>query len=56
MIDNLSNSSKNTLFGIKKILGYVPDFFEGDICDHEFLSAVFEKYFFDAVIHFAGLK
>lgn len=55
-IDNLSNSSRETLLGIEKILWFVPDFYEGDIRDREFLVSIFEQYEFDAVIHFAGLK
>ncbi len=56
IIDNLSNSSTDTLLGIEQILGYTPDFFEGDIRDREFLISIFERYQFDAVVHFAGLK
>lgn len=56
IIDNLSNSSRTSLDGIGKILGYTPDFYEGDIRDEPFLVSVFEKYSFDGVIHFAGLK
>lgn len=33
ILDNLVNSSLDTLSGIAKILGYVPDFFECDIRD-----------------------
>lgn len=53
IIDNLSNSSMDTLIGIEKILGYTPDFFRGDIRERDFLVSVFEKYHFDAVVHFA---
>ncbi len=56
IIDNLSNSSQEILQGIKKILGYIPVFLEGDICDVSFLEKVFSLYSFDGVIHFAGLK
>jgi UDP-glucose 4-epimerase len=56
IIDNLSNSSRETLVGIGEILGYVPDFYEGDIRDRDFLVSVFSRYEFDAVVHFAGLK
>lgn len=56
IIDNLSNSSRETLSGIERILGYIPDFHQWDIRDKEFLVSVFEKYNFDAVVHFAGLK
>jgi UDP-glucose 4-epimerase len=56
ILDNLVNSSKETLAGIEKILGYCPDFYECDIRDKKWLEAVFGKYEFDGVIHFAGLK
>ena len=56
IIDNLSNSSKDSLDGIEHILWYKPDFFEGDIRDKDFLRSVFSRYAFDGVIHFAGLK
>ena len=56
IIDNLVNSSRDTLNGIEKILGYCPDFYECDIQDWEWLEKIFQKYDFDGVIHFAGLK
>lgn len=56
ILDNFINSSKDSLKGIVKILGYCPDFYECNICDELWLEAVFQKYEFDWVIHFAGLK
>lgn len=56
IIDNLMNSSRDTLHGIEKILGYTPDFYEWNIGNRDFLCELFEKYSFDGVIHFAGLK
>ncbi len=56
IVDNLVNSSITTLSGIEKILGYCPDFFESDIRDSPWLERMFQKYEFDGVIHFAGLK
>lgn len=56
ILDNFANSSRRNLDGIHKILGYSPDFYECDICDREGLTSIFEKYSFDGVIHFAGLK
>lgn len=50
------NSSRDTLSGIAQILGHTPDFYEGDICDRVFLTSIFERYSFDGVVHFAGLK
>lgn len=56
IVDNLVNSSKKSLDGIKNILGYQVDFFELDLRDKEALREVFKKYEFDGVLHFAGLK
>ena len=56
IVDNLVNSSKKSLDGIKNILGYQVDFFELDLRDKEALREVFQKYEFDGVLHFAGLK
>ena len=35
ILDNLVNSSRDTLIGIEKILGYCPPFYECDIRDRE---------------------
>ena len=56
ILDSLINSSRDSLSGIEKILGYCPDFYECDIRDRWWLVNVFSKYRFDGVIHFAGLK
>ncbi len=56
IVDNLVNSSEKVLVWIKKILGYSPDFHKCDIRNQDTLNAIFEKYTFDWVIHFAGLK
>lgn len=56
IIDNLVNSTRDTLLGIEKILGYTPDFFECDIRNRSELEKIFQKYDFSGVIHFAGLK
>lgn len=56
IVDNLVNSSKTSLEGIKKILGYQVDFFELDLRNKDALREVFQKYDFDGVLHFAGLK
>jgi len=53
IVDNFVNSSKTSLDGIKKILGYQVDFFEVDLRNKEALREVFQKYDFDGVLHFA---
>lgn len=56
VIDNLSNSNKDSIDGIEKITGLRPAFEIVDTCDIEQLKAVFERYKFDTVIHFAAYK
>ena len=56
IIDNLSNSSIESLERVKKISGKSVQFYQGDILDKTFLKSVFNKHEVDSVIHFAGLK
>ncbi|KAB7887424.1 UDP-glucose 4-epimerase GalE [Poseidonibacter ostreae] len=54
--DNLSNSSKESIIRVEKIINKSIIFEEGDIRDTDKLKEVFEKHSIDSVIHFAGLK
>ncbi len=56
VVDNLSNSSEESLRRVEKLTGKRARFVLGDIRDAKLLDEVFasEKYY--AVIHFAGLK
>ena len=56
IVDNLSNSDRNSLEGIRKITGVAPKFVEADCCDKEAMRRVFEEYDFDSAIHFAAYK
>jgi len=56
VIDNLSNSEKDSIDGVSKITGKEVAFEEVDTCDIDALRAVFKKYAFDSVIHFAAWK
>ncbi|TMS60462.1 UDP-glucose 4-epimerase GalE [Pseudoalteromonas sp. S3173] len=56
VIDNLSNSSEESLERVKKITGKAITFYQGDILDKSFLDSVFAKHTIESVIHFAGLK
>jgi UDP-glucose 4-epimerase len=56
VLDNLSNSSAESLKRVEKITSKKIHFIEGDIRDIKLLGDVFSSYRFDAVIHFAGLK
>jgi UDP-glucose 4-epimerase len=54
--DNLSNSSKESLKRVEKIINKNIIFEEGDIRDKARLDEIFKKYSIESVIHFAGLK
>ena len=56
VFDNLSNSSKESLKRVEKIVGKKIPFIEGDIRDEKDLQNIFDNYKIDSVIHFAGLK
>lgn len=56
IVDNMSNSSMDTLDGIEKILWYKPIFYNWDLRDSDFLNTVFSQHECDGVIHFAALK
>jgi len=56
IIDNLSNSEKDAVDGVRKITGKDVVFEIVDTCDKSALRAVFERYRFDSVIHFAAFK
>ena len=56
IVDNLSNSDKNVLDGIKKIVGRKPKFVKADCTDTEAMKKVFRKFRPEAVIHFAASK
>ena len=56
VIDNLYNSSAESIKRVEKITGKKVDFHKVDLLDVLHLRKVFEKYKFFAVMHFAGLK
>lgn len=56
VVDNLCNSSQESLTRVKKITGKELVFYEQNILDEVGLREVFAQNAFDAVIHFAGLK
>ena len=56
IIDNLSNSEKEAVEGVRRITGRDVVFEIVDTCDKNALRRVFEKYPFDTVIHFAAYK
>lgn len=56
VMDNLSNSSRESLVRVEKITGKPVPFYEADILDREATEEIFTKENIEAVIHFAGLK
>ena len=56
VVDNLCNSSPESLNRVQQITNKPLKFIHGDIRDVHLLNKIFSEYNFDAVIHFAGLK
>ena len=56
VLDNLVNSSPESLRRVEAIVQQPVDFVEGDIRDTALLDRVFSEHDIDAVVHFAGLK
>lgn len=56
VVDNLCNSSEESLRRVQKIAGKSLDFYQVDLLDRQQLQKVFSEHTIDAVIHFAGLK
>ncbi len=56
VIDNLSNSKRESLRRVEKITGKKVRFYKADLRDRVALSMVFEKEAIEAVLHLAGLK
>ena len=54
--DNLSNSDRSGVEGVRRITGVDVPFVEVDCCDKEQFAKLFEQYDFDSVIHFAAFK
>ena len=56
VIDNLSNSSIDTLNNVKKIISRDFNFYEVDLLNLQESAKVFKKELPNVVIHLAGLK
>ena len=57
IVDNLSNSTADSIDGIERITGVRPDFEQVDCCDMDALEGVFQKYSgIEGIIHFAASK
>lgn len=56
VLDNLSNSSRESLRRVEQITGKAATFVQGDIRDKSLLEQLFSDHAISAVMHFAGLK
>jgi UDP-glucose 4-epimerase len=56
VIDNLVNSSEESLKRVQEITGKTLEFIKLDLLDRKSVADLFNKKNIDAVIHFAGLK
>ncbi len=56
VIDNLCNSSAESLNRVQHLTGKTLKFYEGDVRDEALLTKIFAENAIDCVIHFAGLK
>lgn len=56
VLDNLSNSSEESLHRVEILTGSQVKFYKGDIRDRKILNLIFENEKIDSCIHFAGLK
>jgi len=56
VVDNLSNSSEESLNRVEQITGKSLTFYQMDVCNEQDLTTVFKAHHIDAVIHLAGLK
>ena len=56
VVDNLCNSSEESLKRVEEITGKLLKFYRADLLCREAMEEIFEKEQIDSVIHFAGLK
>ena len=56
VLDDFSNSSKESISGIEKIYGAGPVVIEGNTGDSSLLMDIFSSYDVNSVLHFSGLK
>lgn len=56
VVDNLVNSSEESIRRVREITGKEIVFHKADVCDANALRDIFKAHHIDAVIHFAGLK
>ncbi|CUW09651.1 UDP-glucose 4-epimerase [Serratia grimesii] len=56
VLDNLANSSEESLHRVEQLTGKAAVFYPGDVLDPDCLGRIFASHKITSVIHFAGLK
>lgn len=56
ILDDFRNANRIVIDGLTKIIGFIPEIVEIDVCDEKALHSVFQKYSFTGIIHFAACK
>jgi UDP-glucose 4-epimerase len=56
VVDNLSNSSEESLIRVQELSGKSLTFYKVDLLDRAALESIFDAHSIEGVIHFAGLK
>lgn len=56
IVDDLKNSYKEHVSSLVNHFPTQVNFYEGNVCDYEFMKSVFEKYSFETVVHLAAHK
>ena len=56
ILDNLNNTRIDVLTAIAKLIGYTPEFIQGDVNDKSLMTEIFQRYQPNSVIHFAAHK
>ncbi|GAA3601208.1 UDP-glucose 4-epimerase GalE [Gibbsiella greigii] len=56
VLDNLVNSSEESLHRVEQLASKAPVFYQGDVQDAGCLGRIFAEHKISSVIHFAGLK
>ena len=56
VVDNFSNSERNVISALEKIMGKTVKLYDIDCADYDSFSSIFEKEDIDGIIHFAAYK
>lgn len=56
VLDNLSNSSEESLNRVRSITGKTLEFYKSDLLHKDQIEPIFQEHKIDGVIHFAGFK